>query len=178
MTEAVKSVSITNLDTTLTGGPVRNSTGEGAEGQLRHVNDSCLVSAAAAAGSTYRIVRFPTNAKVKNVIFEAEAMGAGKFDLGVYYSDSTVDGTTVANQGAVISINFFATDIDCASAVARGGDVNQSTNYPISKRNQPMWKALGLSVDPGGMFDLVATVHTTAVTTGAARIGGELEYVL
>jgi hypothetical protein len=126
------------------------------------------------------MVRIPSAAVVKSVIFEAEAMGAGKFNLSVYYSDSTTDGTQPAKQGLIVPTTgdqFFASDIDCASAVDRIGKTNESGNYPVTKRNKPLWDALGLTVDPGGYFDIVAVVHTTDVTTGAANISVECEYV-
>lgn len=176
--EALKSASITNLDATP---PSTNTGGEGAPGRLQHIGDYATVSASASVGSTYRLARVPSNAKVKAVFFEAQAMGAGKFNLSVYYSSSTVDGTQVINQGVIVPTTgdqFFAADIDCASAVSRAGYTNQSGNYPVNKRNQPLWQALGLASDPGGFFDVVAVVHTTAVTTGAAKIAAEVEYVM
>lgn len=177
-TEALKSTQITNLDLT---SPVYGTSGENAAGQMLHVGASVLVSASMAAGSTYRMVRLPSNAKVKAVIFEAEAMGAGKFNLSAYYSDSTVDGTQPSKQGLIVPTTgdqFWASDIDCASAVARIGATNESGNYALSKRNKQLWDALGLTSDPGGYIDVVAVIHTTDVTTGAARIGVEVEYVM
>jgi hypothetical protein len=92
--------------------------------------------------------------------------------LGVYYSDSTIDGTAPANQGAVIDAKFFSDDIDCTAAVLPGEKVffTGGSNTP-DKRNQPLWQAAGLTSDPGGFFDIVATVHTTAVTTGTGKLG-------
>ena len=58
--------------------------------------------AADATGSTYQLVRVDSDSILKSVDFRSEAQGAGKFDLSVYYSDSTIDGTAVANQGLVV----------------------------------------------------------------------------
>lgn len=167
-TEALKSTSITNLDATPS---VANTAGEGAPGMVRSVSDTVTVSTTMAALSTYQLVRLPSNAKVKSLIFESQAQGAGKFQLGLYYSTSTIDGTAAANQGAAIDVKFFSDDIDCASAVLPSERVffTGGTNTP-DKRNQPLWQAAGLSSDPGGKFDIVATVHTTAVTTGTGKI--------
>jgi hypothetical protein len=175
--EHLKSTYLTNLDATPY---LQNTVGEGAPGTLRHSGGYATVSASASVGSTYQLARIPTNAKVKALVFESEAQGAGKFQIGVYYSDSTIDGTAVANQGAVVSgsVAFFASDIDCSSAVARAGYTNNSGNYTMDKRAQPLWQALGLTTDPGGFFDIVATVHTTAVTTGTGKIGAEAEYMM
>jgi len=176
-TEALKSTSITNLD----GSPVTaNTAGKGGAGILRCVNDYVTVSSSMAAGSTYRLVRIPSNAKVKQVLFESEAQGAGAFNLSVYYSDSAVDGTQPANQGLIVPTTgdqFFASDIDCASAVVLGDKTNESGNYTLAKRNKALWDALGLTSDPGGFFDIVAVVHTTAVTTGTGKLGVCVTYV-
>lgn len=176
-TEALKSTPITNLDSVPV---VANTTGEGAPGNLRSVSGYVTVSASMAAGSTYRLVRLPSTAKVKQVLFESEAQGAGKFNLSVYYSDATLDGTQPVNQGLIVPTTgdqFFASDIDCASAVALGDKTNESGNYTLALRNKPLWSALGLTSDPGGFLDVVAVVHTTDVTTGTGKLGVTVNYV-
>lgn len=181
-TSTLKSAPITNLDATPV---VPQSTGEGSSGYVRTVNGFVVAVAADAAGSTYRLVRLPSNAKVKNVVFTSEAQGAGAVQLGVYYSDSTVDGTAAANQGLVVpttGVNFFANDINIAAAVNQVDEVFQNMAtagaYNLSLANQPLWQALGLTADPGGFLDVVATVHTTAITTGTGRVGVEVKYVV
>ncbi len=177
-TEALKSAAITNLDAIPA---VPATSGEGASGVLRQVGGYVTVSASMAAGSTYRLVRLPTTAKVKQINFESEAQGAGKFNLSAYYSDSTVDGTPVANQGVIVPTTgdqFWASDIDCASLVVQVDKTNESANYTLAKRNQPLWQALGLTSDPGGFIDVVAVVHTTDVTTGTGKLGVSVYYVM
>ncbi len=176
-TENLKSTAITNLDASPV---VLGTAGKGASGILRSVNGYVTVSASMAAGSTYKLVRLPTTAKVKQVLFESEAQGAGAFNLSVYYSDSTTDGTAVANQGVIVPTTgdqFFASDIDCASAVVQGDKTNEGGNYTLASRNKELWDALGLTSDPGGFFDIVAVVHTTAVTTGTGKLGVCVNYV-
>lgn len=179
-TSHLKSLSITNLDTTPV---IQNTTGEGASGKVLSNNDYATTVAADTTGSTYQLVRIPSNAKVKAVVFESEAQGAGKISLSVYYSDSAVDGTQASLQGLIVTatpggVGFFAVDIDCSSAVGPTNETNQSGVYTLNLRNQPIWQALGLASDPGGFFDVVAVVHTTAITTGAARLGARVEYVM
>lgn len=178
-TSALKSTPITNLDTI----PVTpNTTGEGAPGYLRSSEGFVTAVAADAAGSTYRLVRVPSNAKIKAVTFRSEAQGAGKVQLSAYYSDSTVDGTAVANQGLVVPSTgaaFFADDIDCASAVTPVDKLGTGTapGWNMSMWNTPLWSALGLTSDPGGYIDVVAVVHTTAITTGTGRLGVSVDFV-
>jgi len=183
-TSALKSTQITNLDSSPV---VPVQSGNGAGGIVRKVCGFVTTVAADAAGSTYRLVRIPLNARDIRITFEAEAQGAGKVQLSAYYSDSTVDGTPVANQGVVVpttGAGFFADDIDMTSAVTpidktgtgtSGGGAN---GYNLSKRHKELWDALGLTSNPGGMVDIVAVVHTTAITTGAARLGVDVSYVV
>src|SRR5690242_11841929 len=175
--ENLKSTQITNLDASPI---VANTVGENAPGVIRCVGGYATVSAAASVGSTYKLARIPTNAKVKRVLFESEAQGAGAFNLSCYYSDSTNDGTPVANQGVIVPTTgdqFFASDVSAASAVTQGDYTNESGNYTLSLRNKELWDALGLTSDPGGFFDIVAVVHTTAVTTGTGKLGVCVNYV-
>lgn len=174
--EALKSTSITNLDASPV---VANTAGEGAGAPQLVQTEFVTVSAAASAGSTYRMIRLASTVKVKELILESEAMGAGKINLSAYYSDSTTDGTAVANQGLIVPTTgdqFFASDIDLTSAQNNVQVINESGNYNLSKRNMPLWQALGLAADPGGFFDIVAVVHTTDITTGAARLGLRATY--
>lgn len=178
-TSTLKSAAITNLDAT----PVVPVTaGEGGTGTLKTVEAFVTTVASDAAGSTYRLVRVSSRAIVKDCIFRAEAQGAGKVQLSIYYSDSTVDGTAPANQGLVVPTTgaaFISDDIDCASAVTPVDKLGGGTSpgWNMSMHNKQLWDALGLTSDPGGYFDVVAVVHTTPVTTGAARIGISLGYV-
>ncbi len=168
--ENLKSVTITNLDATPI---VANSAGEGAQGYAIVAHDYITISASASQTSTYKLLRVPTVARIKELILENAALTTGRINLSVYYSDSTTDGTAVANQGLIVPTTgdqFFASDIDLTSA-AKGVDVtNESGNYPVDKRNSSLWSALGLTTDPGGFFDIVAVVHTTDVTI-AGKIG-------
>ena len=129
--------------------------------------------ASSSADATYQLVRVPSDAVIKQIVFESEAQTAGKFDLGVYYaSDGSKDGIpTSLLAAAAIDQDFFATVIDCASAVLETIVTNESATYTLDKRNQPIWQAAGLSADPKCNFDIVATVKTTAVTTGTGKFG-------
>jgi len=176
MTEALKSTSVTNLDADPV---VHNNAGKGAPGNLKVVDDYITPTTGAATGSTYQLVRVPSNAIVKQIFFEAGAMTAGKFNLSVYYSTSTTDGTAASKQGVIVPTtgdSFFASDIDCAAAVTPTDVTNESGNYTLAKRSKELWDALALTSDPGGFFDIVAVCHTTAVTTGAA-MGIKVYYV-
>jgi hypothetical protein len=165
----VKSTFITNSDASPS---VQNTAGEGGSSILNHVEGSAIAVASSSVDATYQLVRLPSNCKLKSLIFESAAQTAGKFDIGAYYATDGLGGRPAALlAAAAISQAFFAAAVDCASAVVRTDILNSAGNYTIDKRTQPLWQALGLSTDPGGNIDIVATVKTTAVTTGTGRFG-------
>lgn len=174
--ETVKSASVTARDATPATPQV---TGKTAGGYMKTQDDHALVPASASADSKFFMVRVPTNAKLKNLIFSSAAMGAGKFDIGLWYSANAngQDGTPLDLRGDVIDQDFFASVVDCASAVVPTDIKFEAGNFTYNDCNLPLWEAAGLSADPGGMFDIIATVKTTDVTTGAARIHLQANYV-
>jgi hypothetical protein len=171
----LKSAQITNLDATPA---VANSAGAGAAAYMKQVDGYVTAAAADAATTKYKMVRLPSTAVVKKVAIESEAQGAGKVDVGVWYADDAryIAGGS-ANTGLVIDQDFFATDVDLASAVVPTDITNESGTYTIDKRAQPLWQAVGLTSDPGGSFDIQLTVHTTDVTTGTGKIYLRVDYV-
>lgn len=170
----VKSGFITNLDSSPA---VANTAGEGGPAPVKTVEGSAVAVASSSADATYQLVRVPSNCKVKQILFESAAQGAGAFDLGLYYAtDGEGKQPTALLAAAAIDQDFFATVIDCASAVGITDVTNESGTYTIDKRTQPLWQAVGLTADPGGYFDIVATVKTTAVTTGTGRLGIRVTY--
>ena len=108
-----KSAVITDLDAT----PKKEATaGEGRPGFLRQVDDVVAVSATDLVstitshnGSTFRLCRFPTQAKVKKVTLgsddslDANATATVAFEVGVGFSTAANDGTPVAYQGLLPS---------------------------------------------------------------------------
>lgn len=165
------SASITNSDASPR---VANSIGEGGPGVMQWVDDYVTVPAAAAATSVFRLIRVPANAHIKSIVFESEAQGAGKVELGTYYPDNANDvaGGSGLETGAAISAALFSGDIDCTSAVTP----TEKNLMTVDKKQMPLWQASGLSKDPGGKIDICATVHTTDVTTGTGKLGIRVGY--
>ena len=172
-TTHAKSVAITSLDATPA---VISTTGEGAQGKLIEADGYASTVTSDLAGSTYQLVRVRSNIKLKTLVFEAQAMTAGKVELGLYYSDDVRDGTSLANSGTVINASLFSGDIDCSSAVSPTEELTEANSYTPVMRTQPLWQAASLASDPGGKFDIVATCHTTGITTGA-RINVKATFV-
>jgi len=167
-TSTLDGVAITNSDAMPT---VANTTGEGSAAVLRSINDYVTPLSADSTSSVYKIVRFPTNAKVKSVKIWSAIATAGSGDINVAFSDSTVDGTPGAYQGTIPQISaannkLFGAAQSLVSTLGAGPlDKTFSGTYTLLNKNQPMWQVLGFATDPGGFFDIQVNI-TTQITTG------------
>jgi hypothetical protein len=188
-TSLLKSLQVTNLDAS----PVVPMTiGEGAPGFITVINGSVSPVSADDTNSRYRMLRFPTNAKVKDLKLWSTILTAGAADIDIAFSDSTTDGTPSALQGGIVQITgpvdnkLFgaAKTLFVASAtfplITTVTDPFQGT-FTAPMMDIPMWQnlvtlgATQFSADPGGFFDIFVRV-TTAITTGGILIG-KMEYV-
>lgn len=165
----LKSTAITNREATPR---VANNPGAGSSGVVRQVQGYfASVTASLSDTSVIRMVEVPAHATVTRVTFASAAQTAGNFSIGAY--------RTNADGGAAVDMDFFATRIDCASAVALTDVTNESTTNTLAKQNQPLWQALGMTEPAKGtMLDIAATVDTTAVTTGTGAITLKVEYTI
>jgi hypothetical protein len=141
---------------------------------LRQIDGYLTATTGKTAGSVYRLCRVPSNAKVKHV---RACIDAGvttlDVDIGVYYA--TDQFTLPALAGTVIDADFFASAVDLHAIITLTDYVFESTTYVASKRQQPLWQAVGLSADPGGYLDICMT--NTSTTSGAPVLAMEVEYV-
>lgn len=197
----IKSNHITNLDATPM---VLNTSGQGAVGNPRELDDYAAVAATPiqSAGSYYRMLRIPSSAKLKVLTLSTnKALDSGTptlaFDIGLAWSDSTIDGTlpalqglipTTANDGsttttfaAYSSPNKIFGGITAAqltnSAAYNSGNLlfnGLTSGYTMAKlASQPLWQIFGYvdgrgyAMDPGGFFD-VYVYATTGANVGVA----------
>ena len=130
-------MTIENLDSsfisTLDTQPIQMlSPGEGAPGCIKQVDDwvAATSSGMTQTGSTYRLCRFPTAAKLKSVVIDLGVLDTGAagavFDINVAFSDSLYDGTNqkyTANNGLTA---LTATGIPTTGAT---GGVTSITSY-------------------------------------------------
>jgi len=166
----LKGTAITNREATPR---VLNNPGLGGGGRLKiAIGHIASVTAALSITSIIRLVEVPSNAVVSSILFQSAAQGAGAFSIGVFRT--LQDGGLVA---ATSADQFFATAINCASAVVLADVVNESTTYTIAKQSQPLWQAIGMTTDPKSMLDICAVVTTTDVTTGTGALGLKVVYV-
>jgi|SRR6185312_15739576 len=169
-----KSTQISNADAT----PLVRSDGFLAGGELSSAIGSCTTgSSADAVGSTYRLCRIPSKARVHAIAFQNTALaGSAAVNVGVYWPTVVPAGSglTPSNAGSAISASLFASALSVVAAAAPTDITNQSGNNTIAKQEQPLWQAAGLSSDPGIDLDIVAAVSTVFAATGT--LGARVEY--
>jgi len=202
-TEALKSTAITNLDATPV---VVASAGEGAPGLLRAIDDAVDTTTAGGATSTYRLARFPVEAKIKHVYayigdVDSNATATWVGDYNVAFSDSTVDGTSASYQGLIPTSALTGATTSVASyaspnklfgsktasnsgAVQAVDDITFNGTFLPADRQNPLWNyfgftnAQGNAQSPGGNFDILIYVSTAAATAHAGHLGVEVDFVV
>jgi hypothetical protein len=168
-----KSSVITNRDAT----PNVLNDGRLERGALRSSIGSVAVGAADSATSYFPLVSVPTTAMVRGVYLTCvTGMTTLAGDVGVYKTTANSAGVTTGVAANTGSGSIFAAATTMAVAADRKDVTNTGTTYTTLLRELPLWQAIGLSVDPGGMFDIGIKV-TTANTGAAGRAGLEVQYV-
>lgn len=183
-----KSVSINALDSFDTAGTpiIAVNAGAGAPGKVVEQSDYAVTTTAGLQTnvSTYALVRVAWTVKVKELKLSSDAAldtSTGlKLNVGAYYTDSAVEGLinpalagTQVNSGA----DFASQLTGFQSSGGVDTPVEALTAFNVVKRNQELWAALGLSANPGGFCDIVASVQTAATTGGATNLQARVTYV-
>ncbi len=184
--------------------------GEGVAGVYREVSDNIAVTASGmgSIGSTYRLCRFPTYARVKSVIIDLGNVDTGGatavFDVNVAFSDSPYDSTQTALQklipttaltGATTTIASYSSPNKIFGTITAANNTTKYNNQQIwsgtltnwfpGGRDLPLWDFLGFTnaisgyaQDPGGFFDILLYLSTAAATGAAASIGVRVGFVI
>jgi len=163
MAEYLKSAPITSLDATPI---VQNQTGEGASGKLITQNDYVAVTTAVAQFSTYRMARFPTNAKVKHVWLYTKGVDTttapAGLDVNVAFSD-TFDGTPQALQGTIPSSRRDGTSFAYGLGATTTG---YSTAYTSSATGNKLFGVSLTCGSAGAQLLREITFGNTSTTAG------------
>lgn len=114
--------------------------------------------------SVYRLARVPSNARVSRVLIGCDAITTCAGDVGVYDIASV-------NSGAVIDADFFASAQSLATAIVVNTDVtHESGIYGVESVEKPLWQALGLTADPGKLYDIAVTLTAAAGSAGTVSL--------
>lgn len=162
----LKTTAVTNSDAT----PMVINNPAASAQMLRAVAATVENTAADSVGSTYRMVRVPSNARIHRVIYAADAAGAtGQVDVGVYQ--------TAENGGAVVDADHFASALDPGGGAIAPTDVtHESGVYNIAECTQPLWQALGLTSDPKRDYDIALTCVEILADAGTQML--KVEYTI
>jgi hypothetical protein len=136
--------------------------------------------AADAAGSLYRMVSVPSDARIESISLQADALGTScALDIGVYWPTyiPTGSGLSAANQSKQVlnASNFFASALGCSNTTAVTNVINSSGLNTIVKQELPLWSAIGLATDPMIELDIVVSVQTAVAVQG--YIGLKVNFV-
>lgn len=118
-------------------------------------------------GSTLRLARVSSSDRISRVLLSCDAITTATADIGIC--------ETAANGGAAVDADLFASAQALTSALVNSDVTHESGSFGIEKIEQPLWQALGLSKDPGKLYDLTATL--TAAATGAGTVGIKVQFV-
>lgn len=114
-------------------------------------------------GSVYRLARVPSNARVSRVLIGCDAITTCAGDVGVY--------EIAAAGGAVVDADLFTSAQSLATAIVINTDVtHESGIYGVEDVEQPLWQALGLTADPGKLYDIAITLTAAAGSAGTVSL--------
>lgn len=194
-TTATSSGVITNLNASP---PVRQTFGSGGAGRLTRLIGQITPTASQATSVLNRLVRIPSNCYLHKVAIILDAAATTLTgNIGLWYSDSTTDGTSTGNAGNLTAISsaFFAYQLpmatftylvgtDPANVVGLSAPVDVTfaaatlaltdANYVPSQMGNPIWQAvanlLALQTTPVGAF----TSSAQAAHFNTASAGGSV----
>lgn len=170
----LKSTSITNWDAQPIVAPTAGADG-GASLLYDIVAKAGPTTNGATTGGLLRMVRIPSNFIVRAVYYTQQAATTtANFSFGLYYSDSTTDGTSALNAAAAataIMSTLWGSAVDTHGAVTWVDTTFANTSgFLPSDTMLPVWNATNstLTADPGGKLDICAL--NTATISGAATL--------
>src|ERR1700677_3805616 len=159
-TEVLAATAIVNLNLPP---PQNNTASTGGSGQYHTLDGYVAPTTGYLAGSVYQLIRVPSACYLKELKMKLDA-GVTTFagNIGLYYSNSTTDGTTSAHQGTALSASLFGSATDLHAQTAW---LDLTALLPAADFEQPLWQVAGLTSDPHTPFDV--TIVTTSTTSGS-----------
>lgn len=163
--ELLNSTLITNQNSL----PKIESNASYAAGVLKESVGYATPSATASIGSILRLCQVPSNARVSALKLTNGAVTSAAGDIGIYNNLGI-------SSGSVVDVDYFGSAVSLASAAQDTNVINESTNNTIAKQQQMLWEALGLSSDPGVVYDIAITL--TAAATASADVMLKASYAI
>lgn len=162
----VKSGPITNRDTL----PVVSNNAFTSGGMIRESVGTVEVANGDSIASKYIFASIPSNARVSQVLLYCDDVGTTTLsDFGLY--------RTTADGSAVVDADFFGSAVSLSGGALNGTDItHESAVFDPDDAEKQIWSALGLSADPGVMYDVVGTL--TAAADAAGTITLKIRFVV
>lgn len=165
----LKSGSITNRDATPK--VKNNAITEG--GILREYSGVLTPGSSDNTHSTYRFCQIPSNCRVSQILLFCDDVGtSAAMHFGLY--------RTTDDGGAIVDVDLFATSVSLATAL-NGTDITHEANVAgtsgLGGLDKPLWQVLGLSADPGIMYDVAGTASVNEPAGGVANVGLKVRVV-
>lgn len=150
-------------------------------GMMEESQGSVKSGAADAAGTTYRLIQVPSNARLSTLQWQSDALGSGcVLDVGVWYPTVLPLGggafLASGSSGVLISSSIFATGLTAPAANAMTEITNQSLNYLIPLQETPLWNVLGMASDPEVDFDIGFVARLATAAAGYVGLKGRYQY--
>lgn len=161
----LKSQVVTDLDAS----PVVKQNPVKAGGVLREQVATIETNADDSVGSTYRMLRVPSRARISELLISTNgASGDGTADIGLYLSD----------EGAAVDDDLFAASYAIKTKAAQDDItfLNETVNT-FDGRNRRLYELAGETEDPNVMYDIALTVDE-ALTSTANLITLKARYVV
>lgn len=159
-----KATGVTNADA---GPPVKTSALI-AQGKVRGFVGTVEVANGDSIGSTLRFFRVISSWRPNAIRKYSDAVTSAAMDVGLY--------DTLANGGAAVDVDFFASAVSIATADVLGADITyEAATGPadVAKIEQPLWLLLGLAADPCKYYDVVGTLTAAATAAGTVSLKGQ-----
>ena len=127
------------------------------------------IAAADSDGSVYRLATLPSNAIIKDMIVNCDAITSGTdFDLGLY---------TTGVGGAVVNKDLFLEGQSLASALVVGSGVSGMTALDIADLGKKIYEHAGDTIKTKVEgYDLALTGNTVGSAAGTVTV--RVEYIL
>lgn len=155
------SVNFLSSPDNLTPGGIAKSNTNGAV--LHFIRDKVSILATDSNTSTYRLARLPSNAILKEVVYENSALtGGSSYSLGFY-------DVPEVNNGAVISASALASAVSLVSASSGFGS-NGMSNVSIDNKEKQIWELAGLTSDPKKLIDIAFVANTASTVAGTISL--------
>lgn len=136
-----------------------------ATGRVKESIGTIAVASGDSTGSVLRFFSVHSSWRVSEVLLSNTATTGAAADIGLYNLPSH-------NGGAVVDADFFGSAVSIATAAANTNVTSESGLIAVDKLEQPLWKLLGLTTDPGLWYDVAATLTADATAAGTVALKG------